>query len=423
MLILLAVLGITCYFATNVSRVNEEGDAEQGPGAVAALRAEKKAWSGPLDEEKLGLVIRENQRIMATPEYQSEDFEQNDIAFSWRQGFSDIRELMNRAFARDFQDYDYRRADEVTEAEAGDFYKNRVRLLQEWLEGEAKDQFSEKEKGWLVSRYEQLSAPLFYDYHTGWSQLFEYFPTIVMLAVLVLGYLVSGIFSNEFAWKAEEVYFASACGRNRGVRAKIKAGLGIVTVVYFGMVFLYTAAVLGYLGTDGWQCQIQIDSSFWKSFYNLTLWQAYGLTVLGGYIGCLFISLLAMWISAKTKSAVPAVMVPVLLIFVPSFLSSLPGSAAAKILALLPDQLLQLGLAMSYFNLYSLGGRIFGAVPLLLVLYTVLGLVLIPALYREFSSRVGKIRTSETAWAGKKRKKLVGKSIGTPSKRWYNLER
>lgn len=92
-------------------------------------------------------------------------------------------------------------------------------------------------------------------------------------------------------------------------------------------------------------------------------------------------------------------------------------------LAQLPDQLLQLGLAMSYFNLYSLGGRIFGAVPLLLVLYTVLGLVLIPVLYREFSSRVGKIRTSETAWAGKKRKKLVGKSIGTPSKRWYNLER
>ena len=39
-LLLLAVLGLTCYFATNVSRVNENGDAEKGPGAVAALRAE-----------------------------------------------------------------------------------------------------------------------------------------------------------------------------------------------------------------------------------------------------------------------------------------------------------------------------------------------------------------------------------------------
>lgn len=298
-LVLLAVLGITCYFATNVSRVNENGEVEKGAEAVAVLRAKKKEWSGPLDEEKLRLVIRENQRIMATPEYQSEDFEQNDIAFSWRQGVSDIRELMNKAFARDFQEYDYHRADGVTEEEAEDFYENRVRLLEEWLEGEAKDLFSEKEKDWLISRYEQLPVPLFYDYHTGWSRLLEYLPTIVMLAVL------------------------------------------------------------------------------------------------GGYIGCLFISLLSMWISAKTKSTVLAVMVPVLLIFVPSFLSNLPGCAAAKIIALLPDQLLQLGLAMNYFNLYAVGGRIFGAVPILLVLYTVLSLALLPALYREFACRAGKIRRSE----------------------------
>lgn len=394
-LVLLAVLGITCYFATNVSRVNENGEVEKGAEAVAVLRAKKKEWSGPLDEEKLRLVIRENQRIMATPEYQSEDFEQNDIAFSWRQGFSDIRELMNKAFARDFQEYDYHRADGVTEEEAEDFYENRVRLLEEWLEGEAKDLFSEKEKDWLISRYEQLPVPLFYDYHTGWSQLLEYLPTIVMLAVLVLGYLVSGIFSNEFVWKAEEIYFASVHGRNYGVKAKIKAGLGIITVVYFSLVFLYTAVVLGYLGADGWQCQIQVASRFWKSFYNLTVGQAYGLAVLGGYIGCLFISLLSMWISAKTKSTVLAVMVPVLLIFVPSFLSNLPGCAAAKIIALLPDQLLQLGLAMNYFNLYAVGGRIFGAVPILLVLYTVLSLALLPALYREFACRAGKIKRSE----------------------------
>ena len=168
------------------------------------------------------------------------------------------------------------------------------------------------------------------------------------------------------------------------------------------MVFLYTAVVLGYLGSDGWQCQIQVDQGFWKSFYNFTVWQTYVLMVLGGYIGCLFFSLLAMWVSAKTKSNVLAGMVPVLLIFVPSFLSNLPGSIVTKVIALLPDQLLQIGLAMRYFNLYSLGGRIFGAVPLLFALYTVFSLALIPALYQGFACRIGKGKKHKRYWEQKR---------------------
>jgi hypothetical protein len=37
-------------------------------------------------------------------------------------------------------------ADSLTEEDAADFYRNRTRLLREWLEGEAKDQFTDEEK-------------------------------------------------------------------------------------------------------------------------------------------------------------------------------------------------------------------------------------------------------------------------------------
>ena len=71
--------------------------------------------------------------------------------------------------------------------------------------------------------------------------------------------------------------------------------------------------------------------------------EKYLLTAAGGYIGCLFISALSMLVSAKTRSTVVAVLVPFILIFIPSFLANINSPAVARLLGLLPDQLLQSG--------------------------------------------------------------------------------
>lgn len=91
-----------------------------------------------------------------------------------------------------------------------------------------------------------------------------------------------------------------------------------------------------------------------------------------------------MLVSAKTKSAVIAVMVPVVLIFIPSFIGNINSPLVNKIIGLLPDQLLQTGVALGYFNLYTLEGKVLGAVPILLVLYTALTVILLPVLYQEY---------------------------------------
>lgn len=85
--------------------------------------------------------------------------------------------------------------------------------------------------------------------------------------------------------------------------------------------------------------------------------------------------------SARVRSAVPAVMVPFVLIFLPSFLGNLESAAVNKILGLLPDRLLQVGTALGYFDLYTLGGRVMGAVPILLVLYGIGAAAVLPVVY------------------------------------------
>lgn len=77
-------------------------------------------------------------------------------------------------------------------------------------------------------------------------------------------------------------------------------------------------------------------------------------------------------------------MTPVLLIFLPSFVANIDSPAVDKILGLLPDQLLQINRALSYFILYELGSKVVGAVPILFVLYGVLALVLIPMVYKVY---------------------------------------
>ncbi|MDE7283211.1 MAG: ABC transporter permease [Lachnospiraceae bacterium] len=382
-LVLLFVMGITCFFATSVSWVDENGDKHTGPAAVSHLRAARKEWTGYLDEEKISEVIEENIRIRTSPEALSSNTQELEIAYGWGQGIMDIRDLLNSSFATRFREYDYYRADSLTKEDACNFYSNRTLLLREWLEDEVKYEFTESEKEFLINQYESLKTPLYYDYMTGWSQLFEYASTIVMITMLVLSYLVAGIFSNEFSLKSDAIFFTSVYGRNKAVMAKIKAGFIIVTLVYFAAFIVYTAITLLYLGADGWNLAIQIN--YWKSFYNITMWQKYILIAIGGYIGCLFISFVTMMASAKTKSTVFAVMIPVILLFIPSFTGNIRSHIIQKILlGLLPDQLLDIGTALNVFNIYSFFGIMVGAVPIIMVLYTVLTVVIIPFLYKEY---------------------------------------
>ncbi len=383
--LLLFVMGITCFFAADVSYVDENGDTIKGPKAVAALKAAQKEWKGELDEDTIRRVIAENRRIEETPEAASENLREKEMVYGWKQGFREIRDLLNVSYAKAFREYDYYRADTLTEEEAVHFYENRPRLLKEWLKEEAKDQFSEREKEYLTDKYESLSTPFSYDYMMGWQRLFEYAPTIVMITMLILAYLTAGIFSNEFVWKSDAVFFTSVYGRNKAVAAKLWAGFFIVTAVYFAFL-LYTGMVLLYLGADGWNLQVQVDWGAWKCFYHITNWQKYLGIALGGYIGCLFLCFLTMLVSAKTRSAVLAVMVPVVFLFIPSFVGNINAPFARKLIGLLPDQLLQTGETLNYFNLYSLGGRVFGAVLVLMILYGTLTGILLPVIYREYRS-------------------------------------
>ena len=127
----------------------------------------------------------------------------------------------------------------------------RVDSLKEYLSREeVKDSFSEKEKEFLISQWENLKTPFYYEYTEGWKALLDsqYLPTLMTLLVVILGTLVAGIFSDECSWKADSIFFSSKLGRNKAVLSKIGAGFLITTVLYWASILLFTIIILGALG-------------------------------------------------------------------------------------------------------------------------------------------------------------------------------
>lgn len=393
LLLYAGVVVLSCWLAASgalnleVAWVNEQGESEYGYQAARKLRDARKEWEGWLDEEKLNRVAQENQRINATPQGQSDNIQQSNIAYGWKQGFAPIRGLISDSYAKGFREYDYYTADRISAIDENTFYANRIKLLKQWLYDEtdtAYYKYSEPEKQYILSIYEELETPFYFDYYEGWYQLLENAGYIPALGILILGFLLAGIFSNEFKWKADSVYFSSLLGRNKGTAAKIQAGFWLVTVLYWSAMLVYGLFTLCYLGFDGAGCVIQWE--LWKTIYNLNMGQAWLLTLICGYIGNLFLAFLTMWISAKTRSTVFAVTVPFLVIFVPSFLEGMAGWLD-KLLILTPVKLLEFYQNLRTFEVITVFGRVFRALDLCLPLYALAAILLVPLLYREFRKK------------------------------------
>lgn len=373
-------LSATGTMNTGTGWVNSQGITEFGPAAIRNMQKAQSEWTGFLDQELLTRVVQENARINATPEAHSKSIPELDTAFGWKQGFAPIRDLISEAYAPSFRAYDYYKADAITSIRVETFYRNRVEQVKEWLQDNG--QFSENEKAFILRQYESLQTPFYFAYHNGWYQLLENVYLIPTLGILILGFVLSGIFANESKWNTEAICFSACYGRTKAVSAKIRAGLLLITAAYWGAALIYTLFTLGYLGSGGGQCVVQLR--VWRSLYNVTLREAFVLTLFSGYIGNLFLGALTMYISARTKSSVIAVTVPFVLIFFPTFLQD-KAVWLDTLIGLLPASLLQFYQRLSSFQFLTLFGSVFREMDMCIPLYALLTLLLIPLMYREYS--------------------------------------
>ena len=377
-LLLVILVAVSMLTMNRVEYVDSDGNHVSGLIGARSLRAEKNKWKGEVTEDVLEAVVRENEAVNRSPEFQSDNIEELDKAYARKQGFSGIAELINNAFS-EWRDYDYFAIDNVSSEEAKSVYARRVSNLKQFLDS-GEEAFSDSQKEYMIKKYEDLETPFYYEYTDGWSALLQNISTFILVLALIIGFLVSGIFSGEFQTKADAIFFSTKLGRNRAVLSKMGAGFLITTVFYVAFVLLYTLVVLLALGADGANCPIQMD--MWRSVYNVTFLQAYLLIVAGGYVGTLFAATLSMLASAITRSTATAIIVPFIVLCAFPFLSrviTLPG-----ICSYFPDQLLEIYITMKDCVLVELGGKVVDVVSVIVPVYAAVCLLLEPVLYKVY---------------------------------------
>lgn len=378
-LVLLVILVlISALTINNVDYVDENGNHFSGLVAARNLREAKNQWAGYLTENTFQRVMKENKAINNSKEALSDDIVEQNKVYAKKQGMLGIIDVIDFAFSS-YRDYDYYAVDRVSEEDAKTIYERRISNLKAWL-ASGEEKFTLKEQNFLIQQYENLKTPFYYEYVDGWSVLLQNMSTFMLMLALVIGFLVSGIFSEEFQLKADAIFFSTKSGRSKGTLAKLGSGLVIITLFYVVFLFLYTSIVLGVLGADGANCPIQLD--MWRSVYNITFSQAYWMIAIGGYIGTLFAGILAMLASAIARSTATAIIVPFVVLCAFPFLSriiSLP-----ELCSFFPNQLLEIYIDIKESALVQVGGEVTTTAAVIVPVYGVLCLILQPVLYGTY---------------------------------------
>lgn len=387
--ILLAVLvAYTCGTAMRpVEWVDTQGNAMTGQAAAEKLREASVEWTGILDQQMLEEALAELKEVYSSTDVDLQSQESNYLLRSKLQGVQEIADLLGLSFIDEYSTFEEMIAD-LNPEDISRFYENRIENRNTYLYEDKTSwgyyNYSPKEKEYILSQFESLETPLVVSYHEGWVQANEQISTLLKYAIILLSFMLAGIFSDEFTLKTDAVYYNTFHGRTKSTIVKMVIGFFIITLVYWLCVGAYSLIVLGRLGTEGANCYIQSHAGYWNVKENLTFLQKYLLTVVSGYIGYLFIGFLVMWISGLTKSPVLAVLVPSLLIILPEYLWNFYSPTMRRIIGILPDKLLDIGETIQYLYLYTIGDHVMTAVPVVLTVYPCITVVLVFLCYRTY---------------------------------------
>ncbi len=329
-LLLLLVLGsYFCYQEVygddGIEWLTETGERLKGPAAAQAMRNVQKEWSGTLDRPMMEKALVLMKRYEEEEKDHPEDI---NYRFQRLQPIWDIRDILNLS-GKDYYEweaYDFFIAETLTPETLPNIREQRIKQLQNFLYDEkssAASYFSEKEKAYLLSCFQEMEDPIQLGYAKGWSRAFNTGYYVIFYGGILMAFLVSGIFSAESRWKADAVYFSTEYGRKKGVFAKLAAGFFLTTAVYWILMLSLNFVILSMLGFDGGNLSILADPmENWRSIYNLTFWQRNLLALMDGYLVWMLFTAVAMMVSAVTKSAGLAVTVPALLILIPNILDT-----------------------------------------------------------------------------------------------------
>lgn len=366
---------VISYLAVGSMRYRDaEGKLYTGVTAGRRLATDRNKWKGKLTVEKIKAVVEDRRTLAQLYPEGIPDTEYGKTV----QSYDDIFSFGIYVFTPD-SGYDQNVLYHLSDEQLENFYSTYETNIQKMVQTYGKNS---KQKEFLNRKYEEIEMPLDYAAKDSWDTMAMYVQTYGIILAVVIGFLASGIFADEFRTKAEAVFFSTKYGRSKATRNKILTGIVMTTVVYWAGMGILSIISFGIMGTSGFLTPYQIDQPY--SIYIMTYGEYYFLILVCGYIASLFSASITMLVTVKMHSANLAICIPFFLYCMMPFIGrAVP--AFETVFNIMPSVFMNIIEYAKVPIIFQIGPIVVRQIPFVMTIYGILAIILLPLVYKRFS--------------------------------------
>lgn len=349
------------------------GNNFDGYGMIRDRQEHSLEFGGELTDESLQKLVRDYQEIRAAGIDRELEKTDSHIINSWLGTL--YPELL------DIGSYNTMMSYVDTENLTG-FYERRQNAIEDFLENSCQ---TGAEKEYLLQMNSKVKEPYRYEWVEGWSVLLgDIIAGIGTVMALFLAITLSSLFAGEWHDNTSSLVLTTRNGWKKIALAKIYTGLSFTAEFFAILMAGSVVSQIFFLGTTGWDMPIQTIKLIAIAPMNMLQAEIYEYAFV--FLGAIGFAGVIMFISAKTRSNVLALLFSLAVVYGPMMITEYLPYGVQKALDLIP--LVGSGADIFRTNTFCIFGKYVWSPYLLIIVPVLIGVLCIPLAVKCWSRRL-----------------------------------
>lgn len=235
--------------------------------------------------------------------------------------YSGIYTLIDSAYANSGNAFNIDDFQNLSAEDADNYYVIRETQLRENLTNNPL--FSETDVDYILSIDKSVKKPFILEYTDGYDRFFALSVTTMMIILVMVSFIVSPIFSDEYSKNTAALILTSKNGKKHLLYAKIFTAISIGLIVTLTFSLSSYFVCMGIYGFDGTNSQIQLLIPLLP--YNFTFIEATIIIIITSFMGGLLQTTFCLAISSVSKNSIIPMSVGIVFIILGIFnMSQIP---------------------------------------------------------------------------------------------------
>ena len=262
------------------------------------------------------------------------------------------------------------------------FYERRRNIIEDFLENNGQNG---DEKEYLLQINAKVKEPFRYEWTEGWSNLLgSIVPDMGVVMALFLAIVLSSLFAGEWYNNTSSLLLTTKNGWKKIAFAKIGVGLSFTAEFFAILTAGNLVSQIFFLGTAGWDMPIQTIKLIAIAPMNMLQAEIYEYAFV--FLGVIGFAGVVMFISAKTRSNVLALLFSLAVVYGPMMIAEYLPYGVQKALDLIP--LVGSGADIFRTNTFCVFGKYVWSPYLLIAVPVLVGVLCLPFAVKSWSRRL-----------------------------------